>query len=88
MSRNQLWVDAFYSSSLGLQSECGVAFLAVADLANDGSDRLLALLVGYEISQLKILNGADLQCEIELPETAVALCTFTIDASLPGQLKW
>lgn len=84
MSRNQLWLDAFYSSSLNLKAECGVVFLALEDLAKDGVDRLLALLVGYEESHLKILNGADLQCEISLPEMAVALCTFSMDGSLPG----
>lgn len=84
MSRNQLWLDAFYSTSLNLKAECGVVFLALEDLAKDGADRLLVLLVGYEQSYLKILNGTDLQCEISLPEMAVALCTFSMDSSLPG----
>ncbi|EFX84297.1 hypothetical protein DAPPUDRAFT_314992 [Daphnia pulex] len=84
MSKNQLWLDAFHSSSLNLKAECGVVLLAVDDLAKDGTNRLLALLVGYELSYLKILNGTDLQCEISLPEMAVALCTFSMDGSLPG----
>ena len=84
MSKNQLWLDAFYSSSLNLKAECGVVLLATDDLAKDGTNRLLALLIGYELSYLKILNGTDLQCEISLPEMAVALCTFSMDGSLPG----
>jgi hypothetical protein len=84
MSRNQLWLDAFYSSSINLKAECGVVLLALDDLAKDGKNRLLALLIGYEISYLKILNGTDVQCEISLPEMAVALCTFSMDGSLPG----
>lgn len=59
-------------------------FLALEDLAKDGTDRLLALLIDFEQSRLKILNGADLQCEITLPEMAIALCTFSMDGSLPG----
>lgn len=84
MSKNATWLDAFYSSSLQLKAECGVVFLALDDLAKDRSDRLLVLLVGYELSHLKILNGTDVHCEISLPEMAVAICTFSIAGSLPG----
>ncbi|XP_057381177.1 Bardet-Biedl syndrome 1 protein-like [Daphnia carinata] len=84
MSRNQLWLDACRNSSVNLKSECGVVLLDVEDLAKDGINRLLALLVGYELSHLKIFNGTDLQCEITLPEMAVAICTFNIDGSPPG----
>lgn len=84
MSRNQLWLDACRSSALSLKAECGVVLLTLEDLANDGINRLLALLVGYELSHLKILNGTELQCEITLPEMAVAICTFSVDGSPPG----
>ena len=84
MSKNQLWIDAFYSVSLHLKSECEVVFLALEDIANDGAGRLIALLVGEKQSQLKIINGTELQCEITLPQMAVAMCTFSMDASLPG----
>ncbi|KAK4014414.1 hypothetical protein OUZ56_026937 [Daphnia magna] len=84
MSRNQLWLDACRNSSVNLKSECGVVLLDVEDLAKDGINRLLALLVGHELSHLKIFNGMELQCEISLPEMAVAICTFSIDGSPPG----
>jgi len=86
MSKNQLWIDAFYSVSLHLKSECEVVFLALEDIANDGAGRLVALLVGEKQSQLKIINGTELQCEITLPQMAVAMCTFSMDASLPGKI--
>lgn len=85
-SKNQLWLDAFYSVSLRLKAECGVVLLALEDLAKDGADRLVTLLVGEQASQLKIIHGTDLQCEIVLPQMAMALCTFRMDGSLPGKI--
>lgn len=87
MSKRQLWLDAFYSASLNFKSECGVVLLALEDLARDGSGRLAALLVGFETSYLRILNGADVQCEIALPQMTVAMCTFSMEGSLPGKQK-
>lgn len=84
MAKNQLWLDAFYSVSLHLKAECGIVLLTLEDLAKDGSDRLVALLIGEQFSQLRIVRGTDLQCEIVLPQMAVALCTFQMDGSLPG----
>ena len=88
MSKNQLWIDAFYSTTLQLKSECEVVFLALEELANDGAGRLVALLVGEKQSQLKIINGTEQQCEITLPQMAVAMCTFSMDGSLPGKLMF
>ena len=85
-NQQQLWLDAFYSVSLNLKAECGVVVLALEDLAKDGADRLVALLVGEQMSPLRIVRGTELQCEIVLPQMAVALCTFSMDGSLPGKI--
>lgn len=85
MSGRQLWLDAFYSGSLGFKSECGVVLLALDDLAGDGCHRLAALLVGFESSRLRVLDGTRVQCEIVLPQMASAMCTFSTEGSLPGK---
>ena len=82
-SKNPLWVDAFYSTTCQLKSDYGVVLLALEDLAGDGSDRLVVLLIGQP-SLLKVLYGADLVAQITLPEVAVALCIFYLDASCAG----
>ena len=82
-SKNQLWFYACFSASLRLKAECGVpvVILALDDLVKDGANRLVA--VGEQASELKIIYETGIQCEIVLPQMAMALCTFRMDGSLP-----
>jgi len=83
-SKNPLWLDAFYDASCQLKSRYGVVLLALADLANDGDDRLVATTVDDQ-SQIRIFQGPYLQSDISLPQMAVTMCTFHMDESLPGE---
>ena len=83
MTTNSLWLDAFSSSSAQLKSDYGVVLLALEDLAVDGCDRLVALIIGQP-TLLKVMKGPDIQTEIVLDHLATTMCTFYLDPTSPG----
>ena len=83
MTTNSLWLDAFSSSSAQLKSDYGVVLLALEDLAVDGCDRLVALIIGQP-TLLKVMKGPEIQTEIVLDHLATTMCTFYLDPTSPG----